>query len=98
MATAEKPLFVPLKTKYFEAFKNGTKTTEFRRYGALWNERSCRIGRKVVLSRGYGKQERLTGMVVGFEKRQMYSADWLACYGAAGDAACIQIQLDGAAA
>jgi len=93
-ATAEKPLFIPLKTEYFRAFESGIKTTEYRRYGSLWNERTCRIGRRVVLSRGYGKQSRLTGTVVGFEKRIMDSPDWLACYGAAGEAACIRIELD----
>jgi hypothetical protein len=93
-ATAEKPLFIPLKTEYYRAFQAGTKTTEFRRYGALWNERSCRIGRRVVLSRGYGKQDRRTGMVVGFDRRVMDSPDWIACYGAAGEAACIEIELE----
>ena len=90
----EKPLFIPLKTEYYRAFQAGTKTTEFRRYGALWNERSCRIGRRVVLSRGYGKQDRRTGMVVGFDRRVMDSPDWIACYGAAGEAACIEIELE----
>jgi hypothetical protein len=89
-----KPLFFPLKTEFFRQFQSGTKTTEYRRYGALWNERTCRVGRSVVLSHGYGKQSRLTGVVVGFEKRVMDSPDWLACYGEPGQAACIEIALD----
>ncbi len=48
-----KPLFVPLKTQYFRAFEAGTKTTEYRKAGARWNERSCWIGRSVTLSHGY---------------------------------------------
>jgi len=28
-----KPLFIPLKTIYYEAFKDGSKTEELRRYG-----------------------------------------------------------------
>ena len=96
-ATTEKPLFLPLKTEYYRAFEDGTKTTEFRRYGKSWNERTCRVGRRVVISHGYGKQSRLSGVVVGFEKRMMSSPSWIDCYGEAGEAACIEIQLDGAA-
>ena len=52
-AAVAKPLFVPLKTRYFRAFEDGTKTTEYRRYGPRWNERTARIGRPVTLSHGY---------------------------------------------
>lgn len=62
----ETPLFVPLKTEYYRDFETGIKTTEYRRYGARWNERTCRVGRAVVLSRGYGKRDRLTGTIRGF--------------------------------
>jgi hypothetical protein len=62
-----KPLFIPLKTKYFEAFENGTKTTELRVYGSRWNEKTCYVGREVVLSKGYGKKSRLEGLVVDIE-------------------------------
>lgn len=61
-----KPLFIPLKTEYFNAFKDGTKTYEFR-VGAKWNERNCRVGRAVILSKGYGKNERLNGVITSFE-------------------------------
>lgn len=88
-----KPLFFPLMTEYFEAFRDGKKTVEYRAYGPRWNERSCAIGREVVLSKGYGKQERLTGVITGFEKRFMDSADWIDCYGMSGTAACIEIKL-----
>lgn len=86
-------LFIPLKTEYFEAFKAGTKTVEYRQYGPRWNERTCAIGRPVVLSRGYGKQQRLTGVVTEFRKRFTASDEWLDCYGAPGTAACIRISL-----
>ncbi|HRI77272.1 MAG TPA: hypothetical protein PLX33_09825 [Alphaproteobacteria bacterium] len=62
----EKPLFIPLKTKYYDAFDAGTKTHELRLYGARWNERTCRIGRRVVLSKGYGKANRLSGRITSF--------------------------------
>lgn len=67
-ATAtEKPLFVPLFMHWFLQFKAGLKTTEFRAYGPRWNERTCRIGRAVTLSGGYGKRYRLSAEIVGFE-------------------------------
>lgn len=61
-----KPLFLPLKTEYFNAFKNGSKTHELR-VGARWGHIYCHIGRKVILSKGYGKYERLNGMITSFE-------------------------------
>lgn len=64
----EKPLFIPVKTEYFEAFKNGTKLFEMREYGKRWNEKTCRVGREVVVSKGYGKNGRLHGYVKKFER------------------------------
>jgi hypothetical protein len=60
-----KPLFVPLKSEYFDAFMAGIKTSEWRLYGPRWNERTCVPGREVILSKGYGKAHRLTGIVLG---------------------------------
>jgi hypothetical protein len=66
----ERPLFVPLRTEFYLAFAEGRKTSELRRYGARWNERTCRVGRRVVLSHGYHspRHPRLHGVVIGFEK------------------------------
>jgi len=61
-----KPLFVPLYTRWFEAFANGSKTIEYRNYGPRWNERTCVPGRAVVLSKGYGKYARLNATIVRF--------------------------------
>ncbi|XPV77964.1 MAG: hypothetical protein ACNI27_08595 [Desulfovibrio sp.] len=66
---SEKPLFLPLKTKYYEAFKSGEKTEELRKYGGRWTEKTCFVGRKVTLSKGYGKQNRLKGVIVSFETK-----------------------------
>jgi hypothetical protein len=63
---SDRPLFIPLKGEYFDAFANGTKTTEYRIYGPRWNRRTCQPGRAVTLSRGYSKRQRLTGRVTGF--------------------------------
>ncbi|WP_257306254.1 hypothetical protein [Geothrix campi] len=91
------PLFIPLKREYFEAFKAGTKTEEFRPYGRRWNERTCPVGRAVTLSLGYGKSHRMTGVVTGFVASTTPSdtAAWVACYGPGQRmVACIRIRLD----
>lgn len=67
---AEKALFIPLKTKWFEQFASGEKTSEIRKYGPRWNEHTCRVGRRVLLSKGYGKQARLSGVIWQFHKRR----------------------------
>jgi hypothetical protein len=67
---SDRPLFVPLKGEFYDAFADGTKIVEYRRYGPRWNERTCPVGRRVVLSRGYGRRHRLSGQVGGFGKRR----------------------------
>lgn len=64
-----KPLFIPLKTEYYEAFKSGDKTEELRAYGARWNENTCQIGREVVISKGYGKANRMKGDIWKFKRQ-----------------------------
>lgn len=93
----DRPLFIPLKAECFDAFANGTKRVEYRRRGPRWNADTCRIGRRVVISRGYGKRARLSGVITSFQydARRAKLLGWVECYGAsAGDAACIQIRLD----
>lgn len=63
----EKPLFIPLAAKWFEAFERGEKGEEYRINGPRWNAQTCRVGREVVLSYGYGKARRLTGRVSSFK-------------------------------
>ena len=62
----DRALFIPLARRWYEGFENGEKQHEYRRYGARWNERTCAVGRPVVLSLGYGKQRRMRGVVTGF--------------------------------
>ncbi len=64
---SNKPLFIPLKAEYFNAFKNGTKVTEYRLYGPKWHEKTVFSGRPVILSKGYSG-ERLTGTVIRLRK------------------------------
>lgn len=68
---SEKPLFIPLRREWFEKIASGEKGTEYRAYGTRWNERSCRIGREVVVSCGYGKSRRLRKVVASFK-----ALDW----------------------
>lgn len=95
------PLFIPLKAPYFDAFKDGSKTEELRRYGPRWNDSTCTIGRPVTLSRGYGKAHRMTGTIRKFRKQhgstfgRTYKAAILAVFGTLDiDIACISIVLD----
>ena len=91
-----KALFIPLKRKYFEAFKRGDKTEERRPYGARWNEKTCYIGRLVTLSLGYGKQDRLNGIIVSFciDHQPEIRPGWRACYGdEPNTAACFGIEI-----
>src|SRR5690554_5605178 len=82
-----KPLFVPLKTEYFEQFKSGEKRDELRLYGKRWNEETCTPGRQVILSKGYGKHERLKGVIWKFKRQHgatfgsTYKASILKVYG-----------------
>lgn len=97
-AAQMKPLFIPLKTEFYEAFCDGTKDTEYRLHGPRWNERTCAIGRPVVISKGYGTKSRRTGVVAGFEASHAptWTDAWRKCYGdeSRGKAACIRIKLD----
>jgi hypothetical protein len=93
-----KPLFIPLKTEYYEAFEGGTKTEELRVYGPRWNHDTCRQGREVILSKGYGKQNRMKGRIWKFKKQHgslfgsTYKAAIQAVYGTLDvDIACISI-------
>ena len=67
MGEMTKALFVPLNTKYYEEFENGTKTKEYR-YASRWNERTCYHGRPATLSKGYGKASRLRATVCNFRR------------------------------
>lgn len=92
-----KPLFIPLKRKFFQAFEEGRKDTEYRLRGPRWNAETCAIGRAVVLSLGYGKQRRLKGVITGFHYNTLPSRipGWIECYGRqSGDAACIRIEIE----
>lgn len=92
----ETPLFVPLKTRFFREFAKGLKSVEFRPEGRGWNAKTCRIGRAVVLSHGYGTRERMTGKIVSYSVQPDAAQvpGWVECYGKKpGPVACIGIQI-----
>ena len=68
-----KPLFIPLNGVYYDAFESGKKHYELRPYGKRWNEKVCATGRRVVLSRGYGKARRLNGVIIGFAETPLWN-------------------------
>lgn len=74
-----KPLFVPLKSKYFDAFGNGTKRYEYRPYGKRWNADTLLIGRKVILSRGYSG-DRILAEIVDWTKTKRLLKQFIECY------------------
>ena len=85
-----KHLWVPLKSEYFLAFERGTKSIEYRLYGAQWNERTCWVGRDAILGHGYSGR-RLRAIVTAFETRTMDSE----IYGPARVLALIHLQVLG---
>lgn len=103
MASNAPALFIPLKREHYEAFVSGEKNIEYRAYCKRWNENVCRIGRHVVLSLGYGKQRRVSGVIVGYAVRTFGALglpvrrQLLALYGEQHPAniACIHIAIEG---
>ena len=93
--SGEKPLFIPLRRTYFEDFRTGAKMHEYRPLGARWNATTCRVGRKVTLSLGYGKHQRLHGFVSSFAVQQNPQAlpGWKECYSNRNAAAVIGITI-----
>jgi hypothetical protein len=81
-------LFIPLKKEWYKEFENGTKTVEYRKHGPRWNERTCTIGRRAIISNGYGKQNRLEGTVKKFwVEQRVHPVSFLM-----QDVACIEIE------
>lgn len=89
-----KPLFIPLKTRWFRAFAEGRKTVEYRAYGPRWHEATCIVGREVVISHGYSG-DRIHGVVIGFKRLALHDAPSVAQEYFAGSEyiAAISIQL-----
>jgi hypothetical protein len=85
------PLFIPLRTAFFDAFAAGRKSV--RRYGPRWNDRTCVVGRSVIVNKGYSGP-RLDGHVCDVFTRRTGNAEWKSCNGdTAGPVACIVIAI-----
>ena len=84
----DRPLVLVLAFRCFDAFADGSKRVEWRRYSERFNERTCAIGRPVVLHRGYTLR-RLVGRITSFDVRpatkavaEIYGRDaWCAVIG-----------------
>jgi hypothetical protein len=80
----EGPLFIPLRKEYFAKFAAGEKDIEWRPVGSRWNHTTCRVGRPVVLSCGYGKARRLEGEIVAVNEvrdRARLDPDYVTIFG-----------------
>ncbi len=63
------PGVIPRRTEYYNNFLSGDKTDELRAYGPRWNEKTCAVGRTVILSKGYGNHSRMSGVIWKFKKQ-----------------------------
>lgn len=50
------PMYLVLKREYFDAFAEGSKSIEYRRYGGQFTERVYFVGRRVVLATRYDRR------------------------------------------
>jgi len=66
MNNEEKPKFIAVKAEYFRAFKDGSKTVEWRKFGPGYNERTLWIGRAITISNGYSGA-RLHGTITALD-------------------------------
>lgn len=58
-----KPLFVPLNSEHYDNFLSGSKTFEMRQGPQRWNDKTVYTGRQVLISKGYGKKNRMIGNI-----------------------------------
>ena len=86
--TDQKALFVPLKIQYYNEFAAGTKTRHLRKASdKRWSAKHCPVGRAATLSRGYGKQARLSATISAHKVWRVRNlsprdyAEFVACYG-----------------
>jgi len=92
MRVTRRPLFIPLKREWFEAFKSGNNKREWRRYGPRWNKGTCTPRRRVTLSLGYSGA-RLYGRVSSFRTARAKGAA-ASIYGKGTKCAVIGIKLN----
>lgn len=92
-----KPIFIPLKREYYNAFKSGHKQIEYRRVGGQFTKANCTPGREVTLSLGYGSRNRIKGTVLRswIEHHEHPTGPIADCYGTEPiDILAIQILVD----
>ncbi|MGK7903867.1 MAG: hypothetical protein AB4352_21170 [Hormoscilla sp.] len=93
-----KPIFIPLKSEYYQTFLNGSKRIEYRRAGVgQFTLAKCIPGREVTLSKGYSKRDRIKGTIVRswIERHKHPTGAIAACYGTEQiDIIAIEIAVD----
>lgn len=93
-----KPIFIPLKSEYYQAFLDGSKRIEYRRAGVgQFTLAKCTPGREVTLSKGYGTRNRIKGTVIRswIEHHEHPTGAIAACYGTEPiDIIAIEIAVD----
>lgn len=65
--------FLPLKDEFFQLFVQRKKPFEYRP-PRLWSLEKCRIGREIIISRGYGLSHRLRGRITSYRVMPRQSA------------------------
>ena len=63
---ATRPMFIPLKREWYEAFARGEKTVEYRLPKGAFAPHHCAPGRPVVLSLGWSGNGRLNARIVAY--------------------------------
>lgn len=86
----ERPLFIPLRGIWFDAFARGEKFDEWRKLGPRWRVEHCPPGRPVILSRGYSGA-RLAARILRVAVRRGDDPALIALYGE--DALCLVLTL-----
>lgn len=96
MTDLDRPVFIFLRTEWFEKFESGEKKTEYRRIAGQFTRRKCVVGRRVTLSKGYGKKTRLTGGITSYAEISLARAPKAAqeMYPGETRLAAIKIELD----
>jgi hypothetical protein len=61
--------FRPAQDQVLRGAKRDDKHSEHRLCRPRWNEKTCPPGRPILLSKGYGKQHSLQGVITEFLKR-----------------------------
>ena len=66
-ASMTRSIFVPLRSKHWNDFRDRRKSIEWRAWGTRWNDRTIIPGSTIILAKGYTR-DRLRGVVVRVQR------------------------------